>query len=52
MRTSVDTAVVQISFAPVDPARFHVAVGKVYTLEHRSGQYEQSFSSTDVIATI
>lgn len=40
MRTSVDAAAIQISSALVDPARFHVAVGKVYTLEHRSGLYE------------
>lgn len=33
VRTSVQAAVVQLPFAPVNPAWLHVAMGYVYTLE-------------------
>lgn len=35
VRTSVQTAVVQNSFVPVDPAWPHITVGYVYTLEYK-----------------
>lgn len=35
VRTSVQTAAIQLSSAPVNPAWLHVTMGYVYTLEAR-----------------
>lgn len=48
VRTPVDTVAFQISSAPVDPARPHVVVGSIYTLEQRSDLYERGFIQLDI----